>query len=64
MTVVRLADRQGQRLYVEGLDAYAGTPVLDVKPYLRRGDLIPEATMPAWLERLWESHDREREDDS
>lgn len=61
MTAVRLLSRQGRRLQVEGLDAYAGTPVLDIKPYLRRGDLIPEAQMPVWLERLWESHDRERE---
>lgn len=59
MTAVRLLACQGRRLSVEGLDAYAGTPVLDIKPYLRRGDLIPEATMPAWLEQLWEIHDRE-----
>jgi len=24
---------------------------------LRRGDLIPEATMPGWVERLWRLHD-------
>lgn len=59
MTAVRLLSRQGRRLLVEGLDAYAETPVLDIKPYLRRGDLIPEASAPAWLERLWEIHDRE-----
>jgi tRNA-Thr(GGU) m(6)t(6)A37 methyltransferase TsaA len=61
MTSVRLLGRQGRRLYVEGLDAYEGTPVLDIKPYLRRGDLIPEATVPEWLEQLWGIHDRERE---
>lgn len=64
MTAVRLINREGCRLKVQGLDAYEGTPVLDIKPYLQRGDLIPEATMPAWLERLWEIHDREREDRS
>jgi tRNA (Thr-GGU) A37 N-methylase len=61
MTSVRLLGRQGRHLTVEGLDAYEGTPVLDIKPYLRRGDLISDATMPDWLERLWEIHDRERE---
>lgn len=60
MTAVRLLERKGERLYVQGLDAYEGTPVLDIKPYLRRGDLIGEATMPAWLEELWRIHDRER----
>jgi tRNA-Thr(GGU) m(6)t(6)A37 methyltransferase TsaA len=64
MTAVRLVKRQGRRLQVGGLEAYTGTPVLDIKPYLRRGDLIPEASMPAWLEQLWEIHDRERADRS
>ena len=61
MTAVRLRSREANCLQVEGLDAFPGTPVLDIKPYLRRGDLIPEATMPAWIERLWETHDREGE---
>lgn len=59
MTAVRLLAREGRRLRVRGLDACQGTPVLDVKPYLRRGDLIPEATMPAWLEQLWRMDDEE-----
>jgi tRNA (Thr-GGU) A37 N-methylase len=62
ITAVRLLERQGARLRVQGLDAYQGTPILDLKPYLRRGDLIPEAAMPAWLEQLWRIHDEERED--
>ena len=59
LTAVRLLGRDGSRLLVEGLDAYEDTPVLDIKPYLRRGDLIPEATMPNWLETLWQIHDAE-----
>jgi len=54
VTVVKLLERQENVLKVLGLDAYDGTPVLDVKPYLRRGDLIEDATMPDWLLRLWE----------
>jgi tRNA-Thr(GGU) m(6)t(6)A37 methyltransferase TsaA len=57
LTAVRLLERVGNRLRVQGLDAYEGTPVLDIKPYLRRGDLIAEATVPEWLERLWRRHD-------
>ncbi len=60
ITPVRLLERQGVRLYVQGLDAFEGTPILDLKPYLRRGDLIPEATTPAWLEKLWRIHDEEK----
>jgi tRNA-Thr(GGU) m(6)t(6)A37 methyltransferase TsaA len=59
ITAVRLLTCQDNRLRVEGLDAFEGTPILDVKPYLRRGDLISEATMPDWLEELWHIHDRE-----
>jgi tRNA-Thr(GGU) m(6)t(6)A37 methyltransferase TsaA len=59
MTAVRLLEHDGPRLRVEGLDAYQDTPVLDIKPYLRRGDHIPEAEMPGWLEELWRLHDEE-----
>jgi tRNA-Thr(GGU) m(6)t(6)A37 methyltransferase TsaA len=61
LTAVRLLAREGNRLRVRGLDAYQGTPILDIKPYLRRGDLIPEANVPQWLEGLWRIHDEERE---
>ncbi len=57
ITVVKLLERQENVLKVLGLDAYDGTPVLDVKPYLRRGDRIEEAAMPDWLLRLWELQD-------
>jgi tRNA-Thr(GGU) m(6)t(6)A37 methyltransferase TsaA len=61
MTAVKLVEHQGGRLHVQGLDAYVGTPVLDIKPYLKRGDLIPDATAPDWLVDLWRIHDEERE---
>jgi tRNA-Thr(GGU) m(6)t(6)A37 methyltransferase TsaA len=59
ITAVKLLERRENVLKVLGLDAYDGTPVLDVKPYLRRGDRIEEATMPDWLLRLWELQDGE-----
>jgi tRNA-Thr(GGU) m(6)t(6)A37 methyltransferase TsaA len=62
LTVVELLERQGRRLRVRGLDACQGTPILDIKPYLRRGDLIPEATVSDWLETLWTIHDQERKE--
>lgn len=60
LTAVRLLAHDGARLRVQGLDAFEDTPIFDIKPYLRRGDLIPEATAPEWLEELWQMHDRER----
>ncbi len=53
LTTVKLLGRQGNVLLVLGLDALDGTPLLDLKPYLTRGDLWPEAIGPAWLKQLW-----------
>ena len=36
-TVVRLIERQGRVLIVEGVDMCDGTPLLDIKPYVKRG---------------------------
>jgi tRNA-Thr(GGU) m(6)t(6)A37 methyltransferase TsaA len=51
MTVVRLLRREGASLYVAGLDAFDGTPVLDLKPYIPGVDGITDAT-EGWLEGL------------
>jgi len=42
--VVDLIERKGRILRVRGLDAIDGTPVLDIKPYSREIDCIPEST--------------------
>jgi tRNA-Thr(GGU) m(6)t(6)A37 methyltransferase TsaA len=59
VTTVELLHVQGNELTVRGLDAFDGTPVLDIKPYLIRGDLKPQASVPGWLRQLWEKHDTE-----
>jgi tRNA-Thr(GGU) m(6)t(6)A37 methyltransferase TsaA len=51
-TVVNLIRRQRNILTVTGLDALDGTPVIDIKPYLKHSDLIPYATQPEWVEKL------------
>jgi tRNA-Thr(GGU) m(6)t(6)A37 methyltransferase TsaA len=61
ITPVKLLKHEGSRLRVQGLDAYEGTLVLDIKPYLRRGDVIEDAKMPEWLEQLWRLTDVQRE---
>ena len=40
---VRLLKREGNILFVDGLDLLDGTPVLDIKPYLLHFDCRPEA---------------------
>ena len=56
----RLLGREGSRLRVTGLDAWPGTPVLDLKGYYLRDELRPDATAPEWLRRLWAQHDAAR----
>nr|MBC7244816.1 tRNA (N6-threonylcarbamoyladenosine(37)-N6)-methyltransferase TrmO [Chloroflexota bacterium] len=56
LQVVELISREGNVLTVRGLDALNDSPVLDIKPYLPRGDSIPEAKTPAWLKKLWPDH--------
>ncbi len=38
VTVVKLLERQGEKLRIAGLDAIDGTPVFDIKPYVAEID--------------------------
>jgi len=53
----RLLGRDGAVLHVSGLDAWPGTPALDIKGYDPRDDLRADATVPAWLHAFWAMHD-------
>jgi len=35
-------------LFVRGLDAFEGSPIIDIKPYLPRGDSVSDARVPEW----------------
>ena len=35
-------------LTVKGLDAFEGSPIIDIKPYMPRADSIPDARVPEW----------------
>ena len=45
---VRLLQRRGNKLMVEGLDAIDGTPVIDIKPYIPGYDSAANARVPQW----------------
>lgn len=48
VSVTRLLRRRLNVLWVEGLDAIDGTPILDIKPYFPNYDSVPGASVPAW----------------
>jgi tRNA-Thr(GGU) m(6)t(6)A37 methyltransferase TsaA len=51
LTVVELLERRGRVLRVRGLDAFNGTPVLDIKPYTpERQRAVTK--LPTWYEEL------------
>jgi tRNA-Thr(GGU) m(6)t(6)A37 methyltransferase TsaA len=53
ITAVPLLGISGAAITVKGLDLLDGTPVLDIKPYLARGDRIAGTRAPRWIRRLW-----------
>lgn len=44
LTIVKLLERDGDRLVVGGIDVLDGTPLLDIKPYVSRFDSFPDAS--------------------
>ena len=49
LSVVRLIEVNNCQLTVEGLDAFQGSPVIDIKPYLPRSDSVPDALTPGYV---------------
>jgi len=56
----KLLGREGRTLRVSGMDAWPGTPVLDIKGYYLRDEQRLDATAPDWLATLWAGHDAVR----
>ncbi|MBZ5609386.1 MAG: SAM-dependent methyltransferase [Acidobacteriia bacterium] len=52
VTVCRLVSVEGLAITVEGLDAIDGTPVLDIKPYLREFAPRGMVRQPEWATEL------------
>jgi len=53
MSIVRLLRREGSVLVVDGLDVLDGTPLLDIKPYIPKFDLIDSASNGWVAEKHW-----------
>ncbi len=51
LAVVELLKREGNVLFVRGLDAFGETPVLDLKPY-DSWDTVVKPCVPEWRRRL------------
>ena len=54
MTVVKVCERKGNTLIVSGLDAIDGSPVLDIKPYVKSFYPQKEIIIADWMQQLLE----------
>ena len=59
LSVVELVRREGNVLYLDGLDVLDGTPLLDIKPYVARFDRV-ETTRNGWQDEVDEKQAQER----
>ncbi len=51
LCVVELVKVEECTLTVKGLDAFKGSPVIDIKPYIPRADSVPNARVPEWTSK-------------
>jgi len=52
MTVVRLRSKKENILQVSALDAVDGSPVIDIKPYVKEFYIKKEVSIPEWMQKL------------
>lgn len=56
LTSVAILKREGNVLFVAGLDALDGTPVLDIKPVMQEFQPRGEIRQPAWASELMKNY--------
>lgn len=52
VTAVRLLERNGNVLRVQGLEAVDGSPIVDIKPYNPRYYRVESPVVPEWMTKL------------
>jgi tRNA-Thr(GGU) m(6)t(6)A37 methyltransferase TsaA len=55
-TIVKVIKREGLQIFVQGLDAINGTPVLDIKPVMKEFLPREEIHQPAWATELMKNY--------
>lgn len=53
LTLVKILKIEEEKIFVDFLDAFVGTPILDIKPYLPSGDRVDKNVhLPPWFSHL------------
>jgi tRNA-Thr(GGU) m(6)t(6)A37 methyltransferase TsaA len=50
LTLCRIRSIRGNTVFVESIDAFDNTPVLDLKPYIPGSDGVERALVPSWID--------------
>ena len=58
VTAVRLLERRGNVLLVEGLEAVDGSPLIDIKPYVPYYYAASDVEMPEWITTIMSMMER------
>lgn len=56
LTICRVLKVDGTKLFLEGLDAVNGTPVLDIKPWVKEFAPRGEIFQPNWISELMKGY--------
>jgi tRNA-Thr(GGU) m(6)t(6)A37 methyltransferase TsaA len=56
VSIVKVIKRKGSRLFVQGLDAIDGTPVLDIKPVMQEFLPREKVNQPQWTTELMKDY--------
>lgn len=49
VNISKIIGIHGNKIEIDPVDAFDGTPVIDIKPYIPLSDAIPDATVPSWV---------------
>jgi len=52
LTICKIKSVEGKKLFLEGFDAVDGTPILDIKPWVREFAPRGEHKQPSWITEL------------
>ena len=52
LSICKIKSINGCNILVDDIDAFDGTPVIDIKPYRSGYDCIPNATVPDWVKQI------------
>jgi len=56
LTIVKFVKKEGRSLFVRGLDAINGSPVLDIKPVIKEFLPMEPIKQPVWVSKLMQDY--------